>query len=182
MLPVESPEQCGACQVLPDAEEERPPYFAGYGNVNFIRFNKRASTFLESRPPGKIIMQWHSLSLLQKSPEALAKFIIERNIAHYKKCLAQTSDERQRQVLQKLLADELAKKSSGRSGSASSLSIAFFKSRGSGSRIIVRLQDLGTKSGQSGREMDSAVSWPFAGCAHRLSTIGAPHWRTIGHA
>jgi hypothetical protein len=85
MLPVESPEQCGACQVLPDAEEERPPYFAGYGNVNFIRFAKRASTFLESRPPGKIIMQWHSLSLLQKSPEALAKFIIERNIAHYKK-------------------------------------------------------------------------------------------------
>jgi hypothetical protein len=47
--------------------------------------------------------------LLQKSPEALAKFIIGQNIAHYKKGLAQISDEGQRQVLQKLLADELAK-------------------------------------------------------------------------
>jgi hypothetical protein len=143
MLPVESPEQCGACQVLPDAEEERPPYFAGYGNVNFIRFNKRASTFLESRPPGKIIMQWHSLSLLQKSPEALAKFIIERNIAHYKKCLAQTSDERQRQVLQKLLADELAKKVAGARArpraSRSPFSSPVEAVRGSlcGSRILV---------------------------------------------
>ena len=36
-------------------------------------------------------MQWHSLSLLQKSPEALAKFIIEQDIAHYKKGLAQIS-------------------------------------------------------------------------------------------
>jgi hypothetical protein len=36
--------KCGACQVLPDAEEERPPYFAGYGNVDFTAIepvNKR---------------------------------------------------------------------------------------------------------------------------------------------
>jgi hypothetical protein len=32
------------CQVLPDAEEERPPYFAAYGNVDFAaieQVNKR---------------------------------------------------------------------------------------------------------------------------------------------
>jgi hypothetical protein len=147
MLPVESPERCGACQVLPDAEEELPPYFAGYGNLDFKRFNKRASTFLESRPPGKITMQWHSLSLLQKSPEALAKFIIERNIAHYNashRLLTKGSGKSFKNCLPMNW-----QKSSGRSGSASSLSIAFFKSRGSGSRIMVRLQDLGTKSGQS---------------------------------
>jgi hypothetical protein len=73
-------------------------------------------------------MQWHSLSSLQKSPEALGKFIIEQNIAHYKKCLAQTFDERQRQVLQKLLADELAKKSRCASGERSvSGSFCWFK-------------------------------------------------------
>ncbi len=53
-------------------------------------------------------MQWHPSSSLQQSPEAIEKFIGEQNIAHYKKCLAETSDEKQRQILQKLLADELA--------------------------------------------------------------------------
>jgi hypothetical protein len=55
-------------------------------------------------------MQWHPSSSLQQSPEAIEKFIGEQNIAHYKKCLAETSNEKQRQILEKLLADELAKR------------------------------------------------------------------------
>lgn len=54
-------------------------------------------------------MQVHSSPPPNDSPEALCKFISEQNIAHYKKCLTETANEEQRQILLKLLADELAK-------------------------------------------------------------------------
>lgn len=55
-------------------------------------------------------MQVHSSPPPNNLPEALGKFISEQNIAHYRKCLTETDDEKQRQVLLKLLADELARK------------------------------------------------------------------------
>jgi hypothetical protein len=55
-------------------------------------------------------MQGHSQTSPNLPPEVLDKFVCERNIAHFKKCLSETSDEKQRQILQKLLAHELAKK------------------------------------------------------------------------
>jgi hypothetical protein len=55
-------------------------------------------------------MQGHSLPSPKTSDESLGKFVSEQNIAHYRKCLTETADEKQRQVLLKLLAGELAKK------------------------------------------------------------------------
>lgn len=55
-------------------------------------------------------MQVHSSPLPNNSPEALGKFVSEQNIAHYRKCLTETADEKRRQILLKLLADELARK------------------------------------------------------------------------
>jgi hypothetical protein len=59
---------------------------------------------------GKFAMQVHSSPPPNNSPEALGKFISEQNIAHYRKCLTETDDAKQRQILLKLLADELARK------------------------------------------------------------------------
>ena len=58
-------------------------------------------------------MQEHPSSWVRSpknSAEVLGKFISEQNIAHYRKCLAETADEKQRTILQDLLTDELAKK------------------------------------------------------------------------
>lgn len=58
-------------------------------------------------------MQQHSSSSRPspgRSADTLGKFISEQNVAHYRKCLAETADEKQRQILLKLLAGELAKK------------------------------------------------------------------------
>jgi hypothetical protein len=66
--------------------------------------------WLSSNVLGKIAMQGHSLPSPKTSDESLGKFVSEQNIAHYRKCLAETADEKQRQVLLKLLAGELAKK------------------------------------------------------------------------
>ncbi len=55
-------------------------------------------------------MYVHSSQPPANSPEALGKFISEQNIAHYRKCLTETDDEKQRQILRKFLADELARK------------------------------------------------------------------------
>lgn len=60
---------------------------------------------------GIIAMQEQSLPPSNRPPEALGKFISEQNIALYRKCLTETDDEKRRQVLLKLLADELAKNS-----------------------------------------------------------------------
>ena len=58
----------------------------------------------------RIAMQVHSSPPPNNSPEALGKFVCEQNIAHYRKCLTETADEERRQILLKLLADELARK------------------------------------------------------------------------
>lgn len=55
-------------------------------------------------------MQEHSRSSPNSPPEALGRFISEQNTAHFRKCLSETADEKQRQILLKLLANELAKK------------------------------------------------------------------------
>lgn len=55
-------------------------------------------------------MEGHSLPSPNISPEALRKFICEQNIAHYRKCLEETAEEKRRQTLLELLADELARK------------------------------------------------------------------------
>lgn len=55
-------------------------------------------------------MQGHSPTSPNVPPEVLGKFISEQNIAHFRKCLSETADEKQRQILLKLLANELAKK------------------------------------------------------------------------
>jgi hypothetical protein len=55
-------------------------------------------------------MQEHSRSSPNSPPEALGRFVREQNIAHFRKCLSEAADETQRQILLKLLADELAKK------------------------------------------------------------------------
>jgi hypothetical protein len=55
-------------------------------------------------------VQERSLSLPEKSAEVLGNFVSEQNIAHYRKCLTETADERRRQILLKLLADELTRK------------------------------------------------------------------------
>ena len=60
-------------------------------------------------PAANTPMQMDSSSPPNNSPEALGKFISEQNIAHYRKCLTETDDEKQRQILLKLLADELAR-------------------------------------------------------------------------
>ena len=43
------------------------------------------------------------------SPDDLGKFIREENLAHFKKCLAETTDETRRRILRELIAGELAK-------------------------------------------------------------------------
>src|ERR1035437_1706936 len=107
------------CQVLPDAKEERPAYFAGLGKIEFS--NHRGSeqapcpvadmhALAVEQCAGGIAMQGHSLPSPKTSDESLGKFVSEQNIAHYRKCLAERADEKQRQVLLKLLAGELAKK------------------------------------------------------------------------
>ena len=53
-------------------------------------------------------MQLHSLSSPKTPAEALGEFIREQNIAHYRKCLTESADEKQRQILRILLAGELA--------------------------------------------------------------------------
>jgi hypothetical protein len=55
-------------------------------------------------------MQAHPSPPPSNSPEALGKFISEQNIAHYRKCLTEMGEEKQRKILLKLLADELARK------------------------------------------------------------------------
>lgn len=60
---------------------------------------------------GIFAMQAYSLPPSKRPPEVLGKFISEQNIALYRKCLTETDDENRRQVLLKLLADELAKNS-----------------------------------------------------------------------
>jgi hypothetical protein len=55
-------------------------------------------------------MPGHSPTSPNVRPEALGKFISEQNIAHFRKCLSETADEKQRKILLQLLADELAKK------------------------------------------------------------------------
>jgi hypothetical protein len=46
---------------------------------------------------------------LPSESEALAKFVHDENILHYRKCLAVSTDGTQRKILLELLADELAK-------------------------------------------------------------------------
>lgn len=46
----------------------------------------------------------------QGDPDTLRKFVHDQNVAHFRKCLKEATDEVQRQVLLKLLADELARK------------------------------------------------------------------------
>jgi len=58
-------------------------------------------------------MQENSLPsrpLPKKSADTLGKFVSEQNIAHYRKCLAETADAKQRKILLQLLAGELASK------------------------------------------------------------------------
>ena len=45
-----------------------------------------------------------------QTAEALGKFVREQNIAHYRKCLAEATDQKRRQVLLRLLAGELSGK------------------------------------------------------------------------
>ena len=59
-------------------------------------------------------MQVHSSQPPANSLEGLGKFISEQNISHYRKCLTETDDEKQRQILLKLLADELARSGAAR--------------------------------------------------------------------
>jgi hypothetical protein len=42
-------------------------------------------------------------------PDELRKFVRDQNVVHFKKCLKEVSDEKQRQILLQLLAEELAK-------------------------------------------------------------------------
>ena len=61
----------------------------------------------------EIAMQERSLPsrpLPKKSADTLGKFVSEQNIAHYRKCLAETADAKQRKILLQLLAGELASK------------------------------------------------------------------------
>jgi CHASE2 domain-containing sensor protein len=48
-------------------------------------------------------------SLSRESSVALTKFVHDQNLAHYRRCLAATTDAGQRKVLLQLLASELAK-------------------------------------------------------------------------
>jgi len=62
-----------------------------------------------SRLPEQTAMSGHSLSSPNNSADALGKFISEQNIAHFRKCLAESADEKQRRILLMLLAGELVK-------------------------------------------------------------------------
>jgi hypothetical protein len=77
--------------------------------VQFWRATQEAKAAGIPAGSGKV-MQEHSRPSPNNPPEALGKFIREQNIAHFKKCLSETADETQRQVLLKLLASEMAKK------------------------------------------------------------------------
>jgi hypothetical protein len=50
---------------------------------------------------------------IQKAPtqgDTIGKFVHDQNVAHFRKCLKETTDEARRQVLLQLLADELTRK------------------------------------------------------------------------
>jgi len=48
--------------------------------------------------------------LPKNSLDDLGKLIREQNLAHFRKCLTETTDEARRQILRELIAGELAKK------------------------------------------------------------------------
>lgn len=54
--------------------------------------------------------QERSLPSQKGQSDELSKFVRDQNVAHFKKCLKEATDEKQQQVLLQLLADELARK------------------------------------------------------------------------
>jgi hypothetical protein len=67
-----------ARQVLPDAEEERPPYFAGYGNVDFIQVSKHIFGEPTAR---KNNMQMAFVIIAAEIARTAREIIIEQNMA-----------------------------------------------------------------------------------------------------